>query len=365
MMAALRAPGLVTTLVLLLRLLSASAAPHLVGMYDADSPGHSPGGSDPALKGWTNLAMSTAANAAAASHHGGPKNQLLNLQDVLFDTNTTGNRTIELLPDWQQRWKELLPLAKALFANHSATGFFFGDELVGGGGLPLASLVLATDRVRADFPVAQYPEAILFENEAAHIFLWQPDDGHGGPNRWANFTEWPQSLTHVSVDIYHFLPQGHAPILCANGQFNCTAECTPTPSTPAWSAKVKGKDCASAVRLFYEQQLYPRMAPHQKAVLVPGAFGGQTAKGQPPWPCDEGCFDKMAAADATAYFEWAKEDPRVDALIPWHFYTSPVGGSIPCNTGVTDMPLTKAKWETIGKSIVAEASINGRSAQPS
>jgi hypothetical protein len=29
------------------------------------------------------------------------------------------------------------------------------------------------------------------------------------------------------------------------------------------------------------------------------------------------------------------------------------------------MPLTKAKWETIGKSIVAEASINGRSAQPS
>ena len=136
MMAALRSPGLVTTLVLLLRLLSASAAPRLVGMYDADSPGHSRGGSDPALKGWTNLAMSTAANAAAASHHGGPKNQLLNLQDVLFDTNTTGNRTIELLPDWQQRWKELLPLAKALFANHSATGFFFGDELVGGGGLP-------------------------------------------------------------------------------------------------------------------------------------------------------------------------------------------------------------------------------------
>ena len=157
-------------------------------------------------------------------------------------------------------------MAKALFANHTATGFFFGDELVGGGGLPLTSLVLATDRVRADFPVAQNPEAILFENEAAHIFLWQPEDGHGGPNRWANFTEWPRSLTHVSVDIYHFLPQGHAPILCAHGQFNCTAECIPTPSTPAWSAKVKGKDCASAVRLFYEEQLYPRMAPHQKAV---------------------------------------------------------------------------------------------------
>ena len=217
---------------------AAKASVRLIGMYDADSPDHPPGGSDPALKGWTNLAMSTAVNAAAASRHGGPTNQLLTLEDVLFDTNTSGNRAIELLPDWRQRWSALVPLAKALFANHSAAGFFFGDELVGGGGLPLASLVLATDRVRVDFPVERYPEAILFENEAAHIFLWKPEDGHGGPNRWANFTEWPRSLTHVSVDIYHFLPQGHAPILCDGGQLNCTAECIPTPSTPAWSAKV-------------------------------------------------------------------------------------------------------------------------------
>lgn len=290
----------------------------LIGMYDADSPGH-PGGSDHELKGWTNLAMSTAENAAAASRHGGPKNQLLNLEKVLFNTNTTGNKTAELLPNWQQRWRELRPLAQALFANKSASGFFFGDELVGGGGLPLQSLVLATDRVRADFPAEQYPEAIFFENEAAHIFLWQPSDGHGGPNRWANFSQWPRALTHVSVDIYHFLPQGHAPVLCADGQFNCSAECIPSPSTPEWNSKVKGKDCASSVRLFYEEQLYPRMAPHQKAVLVPGAFAGHTPTGQPPWPCDDNCFDKMAAADATAYFEWAKEDPRVDALIPCKF----------------------------------------------
>ena len=97
---------------------------------------------------------------------------------------------------------------------------------------------------------------------------------------------------------------------------------------------------------------------------MPGAFGGRTAQGQPPWPCDEGCFDEMAAADAAAYFEWAKEDPRVDALIPWHFYTSPAGGSIPCNTGVADMPLTRAKWEQIGKSIVGADEAPAASAIP-
>eukprot|EP01052_Picozoa_sp_SAG31_P029245 SAG31_NODE_2891_length_4944_cov_2.014035_4_plen_291_part_00 len=287
-----------------------------MGMYDADSAGHPPGGSDPALKGWTNLAMSSAAHAAAAAGHGGPKNQLIDLEDVLFNTDTSGGRAIELWPDWRHRWSALRPLAMALFANRSATGFWFGDELVGGGGLPLKSLGMAADQVRADFPESNFPTAILYENEAAHIFLWQPKDGHGGPNRWANFTVWPQSLTHVSVDIYHFLPQGSAPVSCGNGQFNCTAECIPTPSTPAWSAEVKGKNCAAAVRLFYEQQLYPRMAPHQKAVLVPGAFGGTFPRGQPPWPCDLDCFDQMAAADATEYFEWAKADPRVDALIP-------------------------------------------------
>ena len=35
-----------------------------------------------------------------------------------------------------------------------------------------------------------------------------------------------------------------------------------------------------------------------------------------------------------------------------HFFSSPPGGTIPCNTGLADMPLTKAKWEQIGKSIV-------------
>ena len=57
-------PGCVTTTarVLVLVLVLASMLPagvsvRLVGMYDADTPGQPPGGTDPALRGWTNLAM--------------------------------------------------------------------------------------------------------------------------------------------------------------------------------------------------------------------------------------------------------------------------------------------------------------------
>lgn len=104
------------------------------------------------------------------------------------------------------------------------------------------------------------------------MFLWQPSDGHqdGPPNYWANFTAWPHALTHVSVDIYHFLPAGHAPVPCGpQGAFNCSAACLPTPTTPQWTAEVKGLDCAGAVQRFYEKQMYPRMAPHQRVVLAP------------------------------------------------------------------------------------------------
>eukprot|EP01052_Picozoa_sp_SAG31_P029246 SAG31_NODE_2891_length_4944_cov_2.014035_5_plen_74_part_01 len=39
-----------------------------------------------------------------------------------------------------------------------------------------------------------------------------------------------------------------------------------------------------------------------------------------------------------------------------HFYSGPAGGGIPCNVGVADMPLTKAKWREIGESIIGSSS---------
>lgn len=148
-----------------------------------------------------------------------------------------------------------------MYQNGSIAGFFFGDELVGGAGLPLADLNVAVDAVREAFPRSSSSDSdsssgsdsggvardandvILFENEAAHIFLWQADDGRDcGPNKWQNFTNFPTGLTHVSVDIYHFLPATDGPRAkpCGpDGAFNCTSACLPTPSTAEWTKRVE------------------------------------------------------------------------------------------------------------------------------
>ena len=47
--------------------------------------------------------------------------------------------------------------------------------------------------------------------------------------------------------------------------------------------------------------------------------------------------------------EWANHDLRVVILNPWHYYTVPAGGRIPCNMGLEDMPATLAKWKESGE----------------
>ena len=94
------------------------------------------------------------------------------------------------------------------------------------------------------------------------------------------------------------------------------------------------------------------MAPRQRAVLVPGAFGGSRFHA-----CDADCFDGMMAADAKAFGSWAFEDERVDGIIPWHFYNEPNGGEAeppaePVDMGVVSLPKALAAWKGIGAKIV-------------
>jgi hypothetical protein len=308
------------------------------------------GGSDPALDGWTNFAMSTAADAVWARRQpgGGPKHQLLQLSDVFFNTSAAPRAVLH--PDWQQRWIAVRPLASRLLANGTIAGFFFGDELVGGAGLSLRSLDSAVDVVSRAFD--HVPGVILYENEAAHVFLWAPADGHRDqpPQHWANFTRWPTGLTHVSVDIYHFLPQGHAPVPCGPG-FNCSSACVPSPSTQTWSARVSGLHCAGAVEAFYREQMYPRMAPHQRTLIVPGTFGSRDFRA-----CDGTCFDAMMEADALQFFEWAQSDVRVEGFVPWHFFNASSTGApsaVPCMVGLEGLPRTLETWKEIGRGVVA------------
>ena len=223
----------------------------------------------------------------------------------------------------------------------------------------LSSLEEAVNAVRAEFPGE---DVITFENEAAHIFLWTPADGHGGLNRWANFTHWPSGLSHVSVDVYVYLLRqtflltlspfrltdffdGAGTTSCRPATSQCRAARPPihscsialqaashppaqTSGQRGWRGSTARGPCAASTKSSCEfssppfsprsptaeapvcwPRRYPRMAPHQRAVLVPGAFGGSRFHA-----CDADCFDSMMAADAKAFGSWAFEDERVDGV---------------------------------------------------
>lgn len=88
------------------------------------------------------------------------------------------------------------------------------------------------------------------------------------------------------------------------------------------------------------------MAPHQHVVLVPNAFGSKAF-----FDCDADCYDSMMATDAADYMEWAMNDVRVDALVPWHYYDEPASTE-PCDLGAQSLPKTLKAWKRIGKQIV-------------
>ena len=80
--------------------------------------------------------------------------------------------------------------------------------------------------------------------------------------------------------------------------------------------------------------------------------------------CDNACYDKMCAQDATDFYSWAKSDARVVAISPWNWLgCSGCNGSrwTPPKTccmdeiGARDQPLTRAAWFKIGAEIKKNA----------
>ena len=98
-----------------------------------------------------------------------------------------------------------------------------------GRGLNPTDYERAASTVKADFGAA-----IRYANEAGHVFLWE------------NYTSTAPSLSHVSVDIYHFQELIPGP--------KGSGWCTPTPSTPEWDAVISPlTTCVDQVRIFYEK----------------------------------------------------------------------------------------------------------------
>ena len=110
---------------------------------------------------------------------------------------------------------------------------------------------------------------------------------------------------------------------------------------------------------FYESYLYPRMAKNQSTVIIPPMYADAanasrlTAIGD----CDDANCTRAMLTWAEATFAWAQQDPRVVALTPFHWSTSPTcKGAMQRCVGGKSIPAVRDAWEAIGKQILAAAS---------
>ena len=104
------------------------------------------------------------------------------------------------------------------------------------------------------------------------------------------------------------------------------------------------------------------MAPHQRALIAPGAFGGL---GFPAY--NGGCFDAMMETDAREFYAWARADERVAGFVPWHFFNESSTGApsqVPCMVGLESLPRTLATWTEIGRNVLDQQPCNHKTLVP-
>lgn len=148
------------------------------------------------------------------------------------------------------------------------------------------------------------------------------------------------------------------PVLCSRGfiLFVCGGLCG--------LAKYPDEGTAAGVQPVYERYIYPKMTPDQRVLFVPPAYGAggnrsmgdklccnsNTRDGANP-PCAGNCTAALAQWAATVY-EWARADPRVVGLNPWHWNTrSTTSGMF--EPGLVGMPGLLQVYQAIGAEIVS------------
>lgn len=270
---------------------------------------------------WVNFLFTSADPVVIKRYHAaGQGPSLLHVGDTFF----CGNR---LCADYKEKWAALRDsVVRPMLKEKVLLGLFFGDELCWSC-LSWQNLSTAVDTVRADLPRG---EAILYYNEAYPVFAYGKcsTGGDFDKNR-TNFTypHVPTGLDWISLDYY------------------------PDEGTLLGVPKL------------YEQHVYPKMAPDQKALFVPPAYGCNTVECSNTLccnnntrdganvPCNGNCTIAMLQW-AKGSYDWARSDPRVVGLNPWHYNVdSAVGG--PFEPGLVGMPAVLAAYKAIGKEIVS------------
>ena len=227
---------------------------------------------------------------------------LLHIREVLFYPRAAPLRGLR--SDYAARWAATLLDLRPLLLRGVASGVFLGDELAWDC-VPHVDLTTAANHVRATLPSAlpNGDRPIIFYNEAFPPFddvaLWNATCGPAVAlaSAGGGYPKVPDAIDWISLDYY------------------------PNEGTFLGAQRI------------YREQLYPKLAPHQRVLFVPPTYGcssgstpefasrfccsNATRDGRNP-DCHGNCTTAMAAW-AQASYDWARSDPRFIGLVPWHW----------------------------------------------
>ena len=283
-------------------------------------------GGDPSIaRGWNNFIFtSTNVDDLATFAKGGVGPNLLQVTGVFFT-----NKAIR--PDAEARWNATFATLKPLIASGAAMGVFLGDELAWSC-IPVADIEKAAAIARRDLG----PDGIIYQNEAYPPLLYPNDNGlwawtcgKDSPAIRGGYPRVPANLSWFSMDYY---PD--------EGTFD-------------------------GVKKMYNESIFPRMAKDTQGLFVPPAYGAGgnahlanelccnagTRDGANP-PCHGNCTKPMVQWALDSY-NWARSEPRMVGLNPWHWS----GGFAPnakFEPGLVGLPaVVQETWKKIGTEIVS------------
>eukprot|EP00976_Prorocentrum_cordatum_P043764 885317-Prorocentrum_minimum.AAC.1 len=255
--------------------------------------------------GWANLGFTANITNITAGAKLGLRH-LYKATPLFWERSGTPKSPLRLRADYKEQWEVMWPTLVELYRNGSVVGFVLGDELVWMG-VDWGAIETAANLIRHDFP-----GAIIWMNEAISVVRGHCNHFHV----CSNFTHVPAAISWFSLDRY-------------------------------WTTAIH-KDHANRLRESYEKHLIPKLNSNQSIVLVPGGFASKYNSKK----CNFNCYEEFMTRDALDYLDWAIEDGRIAAIIPYHWHYCPGCKSTRNEIGVQGMNLTRAMWRSIGRSVV-------------
>jgi len=272
------------------------------------------------MSGFTNIAFcDPVANATEKPVAAGIQ-CLFTLEGSMMSRNANGTRALR--DDYTRVWQRIGPPLCNAIKRKRALGFFLGDELVNAG--------LWFDRLAqyAETVKSGCPQAVVYYNEGfAPIF----EMGMPWAATYANVSRFyyprvPASIDWISFDLY-----------------------------PDWFSIGGARD-------FNRWTLFGKMAEHQRAVLVPPAYGDRANASVTASDCDGLDCDAAMALWATEMVSFAVSEARVVAIFPfkWRYPAGACKKTGRRCVGAANLPKARDAWERIGRAIVGGQSFDTR-----